>query len=63
MFKKIALTLMLLAGSMMLTACGMLLNSSTVLLRKKMRIKLMICSPSRKKINRKMRWKSKAKYR
>lgn len=40
MFKKIALTLMLLAGSMMLTACGsdsrrMLLNSSTVLLRKR----------------------------
>lgn len=68
MFKKIALTLMLLAGSMMLTACGSDSPQDVVkqfysAVEKKMRIKLMICSPSRKKINKKMRWKSKAKYR
>lgn len=54
MFKKIALALMLLAGSMMLTACGSDSPQDVVkqfysAVEKKMRIKLMICSPSWKR--------------
>ncbi len=68
MFKKIALTLMLLAGSMMLTACGSDSPQDVVkqfysAVEKKDADKAYDLLAIRKKINRKMRWKSKAKYR